>query len=156
MIPTEAPAEQFLATASPAAVKLWQQLPEHLTAVAQTAAIASQFGCRTARFPLIVEYSLAENRLIDDRALLCADGNSIAIDSAPFMRPDAGHRDSPWFKVPLKLHSITSAQERYRVFASAAWEQLNSGPAQQWLGEDGELHRQPRPVNPYAQPQPVS
>ncbi len=67
-------------------------------------------------------------------------------------RPDGGHRDSPLFKVPLRLHTVAEAKTRYRVFAAAEWEELHSGPVQQWVGEDGQAHEMPRPVNPYAEP----
>ena len=43
-------------------------------------------------------------------------------DSAVFRRPDQGHRTSPWFKLPLRLHTTASAQARYDDWASGEWE----------------------------------
>ena len=104
---------------------------------------------------LIEEYSLGDNFRLDDRAIWCADGPNLEADSKPFRRPDSGHRTSPWFRTALKLHSVDSARDRYRQWAAVEWERINASPPTQWLGDDGQMHEQPRPANPYAQPQPV-
>jgi hypothetical protein len=52
--------------------------------------------------------------------------------------------------VTLRLNTLEQARERYRIWASAQWEQQHSGPTGGWIDEDGEYHEQPRPANPYA------
>ena len=80
---------------------------------------------------------------------MCCDGTSLAVDSAPFMIPDQGHRTSPWFRVPLKLHSIESATQRYNSWAAGEFDRVHSGPRGGYIGTDGEVHEDPVPVNPY-------
>jgi hypothetical protein len=150
VIPPDTPAETFLRTAQPAAIKLWQQLDGHLAIVNAIGVLAAQFGCRTAAlFPQITEYPLGDNFRIDDRALMCCDSPNLEADSAVFRRPDQGHRTSPWFKLPLKLHTVASAQARYDEWASGQWEQLYSGPVESWVDERGRAHEKPRPQNPF-------
>jgi hypothetical protein len=60
-INAESEVEHILATAEPGLIEAWQQLDGHLAIINSIGAIASQFGCRTARFPLIEEYALAES-----------------------------------------------------------------------------------------------
>ena len=48
VIPLEQPLEEFLCTAKPAAVTMWQQLEEHLAVIEQISRTAAQFDCRTA------------------------------------------------------------------------------------------------------------
>ncbi len=103
--------------------------------------------------PLVTEAANSDGHLLEDRAIWCADGPSLEIDSAAFRRPGA-HRHSPWCNVPLKLHTVGSARERYRVWAEGQWEQQHSGPQQQWIDEHGKAHEMPRPSNPYA-PEPA-
>src|SRR6185312_6706975 len=104
MINAESSAEQILATAQPGHVEVWQQLPTHLSVVSKIGAIAAQFGCCTAIFPQITEYNLVENNRLTDTALMCTAG-PLEADSALFMRPDQGHRTSPWARTTLRLHS---------------------------------------------------
>jgi hypothetical protein len=137
-----------LRPAEPVAMSPWQTLEDHLAVIAAIGAIAAQFGCRIARFPLIEEYTLADNFRLDDRAIFCCDGN-LEADSRPFGRPDSGHRNSPWFRAPLRLHSVNSARDRYRAWAAVEWERIHASPPTQWLGDDGQMHEQPRPTNPY-------
>jgi hypothetical protein len=130
-------------------MKAWQQLGSHIQVITRIAAVASQFGCRqSAQFPQIVEYSLAENGKVDDRALFCCDGSLIA-DSWMFGRPDQGHRSSPFFRTTLQLHSIAEAQARYYEFAAVEFDKVHSGPSGGWIGEDGQMHEDPKPENPY-------
>ena len=117
IIPTEQPAEQFLRTANPAAIAAWQHLDGHLATIDTIGRIAAQFGCRTAQFPMIEEYALGDGFRLDDRAIVATDG-PLESDSAVFRHPDQGHRTSPWFRLPLRLHSIDSARERYRQWAA--------------------------------------
>ncbi len=155
VIPAEVPADQFLASASSAAVKLWQGLDANLAVIEAVARIAAQFGCRLAKFPLIEEYTLGDGFRLDDRALFCCDGE-LESESRLFGRPDPGHRSSPWFRTALRLHAVDSARERYRAFVSAEWSRLTSGPAQQWIDERGEMREMAKPTNPYAQPAEVA
>jgi hypothetical protein len=67
---------------------------------------------------LIEEYALADNFRLEDRAIWCTDRPSLEAASAAFRRPDSGHRNSPWFKTALKLHSVDSARDRYRAWAA--------------------------------------
>jgi hypothetical protein len=99
---------------------------------------------------LIEEFSLGDNFRLDGRAIWCCDGPSLEGDSKPFGRPDSGHRTSPWFRTPLRLHTVDSARDRYRQWASSEWERLHSGPGVQYLGEDRQMHDMPKQVNPYA------
>ena len=148
LIPLEQSAERFLEDAKPAALTAWQTLEEHLAVIAAIGAIAAALGPRLGKFPLIEEYTLGDGFRLDDRAIWCTDGN-LEADSRPFGRPDAGHRSSPWFRTALRLHSVDSARDRYRVWAAGEWERINAGPPTQWLGDDGQAHEQPRPANPY-------
>ena len=116
----ESSAEHVLSTAGPETVEAWQQLGQHITVVAKIAGIASQFGCRqTAAFSLVELYGLADNHLVDDRALAVTTGSLVA-DSALLMQPDRGRTTSPYFRCGgLKLHSTAEMQRRYDEFAAA-------------------------------------
>jgi hypothetical protein len=100
-------------------------------------------------FPAVTEYALADNFRVDDRALFCADGHSLPLDSAPFLTPDQGHRTSPWFRVPLRLHSLSSARARYAAFAADEFDKQHSGPRGGWIDENGQMHELPRQKNPF-------
>ena len=90
---------------------------------------------------------------MDDTALMVADGDSFAADSAPFQRPDGPHRASALFRVTLKLHSIESATRRYNDFAAAEFDRVHSGPRGGWI-PGGEVHRGPAfPKTPTGQRQ---
>lgn len=93
--------------------------------------------------------ALADNFRLDDRALFCCDG-TLVTDSQPFGRPDSGHRSSPWFKTALRLHTVDSARDRYRIFAASEWERIHASPPTSWIDDEGHMHEQPRPANPYA------
>jgi hypothetical protein len=86
---------------------------------------------------------------VDDTALMVADGPSLALDSAPFLRPDGPHRASALFKVSLKLHSMTSATQRYNAWAADEFDRVHSGPRGGYIGTDNQMHEDPVPVNPY-------
>ena len=155
LIPIEQSAEQFMHTATREALDAWQSLDTHLAVITDIAAIAAQFGCRLGKFALIEEYSLGDGYKLDDRAMWCCDGELVT-DSHPFHRPSGGHRASPWFWLPLRLHTVASARDRYRQSACNEWERLHAGPVTSWLDSDGKAHEMPRPVNPYAEPAEVS
>ena len=151
LINPESTAEAVIESGQPELVTAWQTLDGHLKVIAKIAAVASQFGCRLAQFPQIVEYSLAENACVDDRALMCCEGSLIA-DSWLFGRPDpAGHRSSPFFKTALKLHTIAEAQSRYDEFAAIEFDKVHSGPRGGFIGQDGQMYEDPRPENPFRQ-----
>jgi hypothetical protein len=151
LINPESSAEQILAVGEPALVKAWQELDGHLRVIQKIAAIAAQFGCRpAAQFSQIVEYPLAENARIDDRALATTNGELVR-DSSLFGRPDQGHRTSPFFRVGgLRLHSIEEMRERYNEFAAKEFDQIHSGPRGGRL-IDGVIVEDPAPRNPYRQ-----
>jgi hypothetical protein len=151
LINPESSVEQILESGTPELVAVWQGLKAHIAAVSAIGDVARQFGPRLGNFPAITEYSLAEGFRVDDRALFCCGGPSLALDSAPFLVPDSPHRGSAWFRVPLKLNTLTQAKERYRRFASEQWERVNSGPVEQWVDEKtGKTAPVRRPTNPYA------
>lgn len=79
---------------------------------------------------------------------MCCGGTNLAVDSAPFMVPDRGHRTSPWFRVPLKLHTIESATQRYNDWAAGEFDRVHSGPQENYL-IDGKMVPVKKPVNPY-------
>jgi len=37
--------------------------------------------------------------------------------------------------VPLKLHTVDEARDRYRAWAASEWERINVGPATKWLAK---------------------
>jgi hypothetical protein len=141
-------AEQFLASAKPAALAAWQGLDGHLAQIEAIGRIAAQFGPRTGDFPMVSEYALADNYRLDDRAVIATDG-PLEADSAIFRQPDQGHRTSPWCRLPLRLHTVDSAQARYNEWAASEWDRQHAGPTGSWIDDDGEAHELPRPVNPY-------
>ena len=149
LIDPESSAEHILAAAPPNMVAAWQALGGHLQAIGAIATVAAAFGPRLGSFSLIREYANADGYRLRDEAIMCADGPDLELDSAPFNRPDQGHRTSPWFRVPLKLHSIESARARYNRWAADQWDVQHSGPQGGWIGEDGRVHERPRPANPY-------
>lgn len=155
LIPTEAPAEQFLADAKPAAIAAWQQLDGHIATLEQIGRrIAATFGPRNGHFPLIEEYALGDGFRLHDAAICCTDGPNLESDSRAFRQPDRGHRTSPWFRtIPVKLHTVDSARDRYRQWASGEWQRLNAGPPTSYLDENGRMHQLPRPENPFATPE---
>ena len=113
------------------------------------AAITSQFGPRTGPFSLIREFSGGDGSVLEDRAIMATDG-LITADSGLFRRPDVGHKSSPWFRLPLRLHSIASAQQRYDTWAADEFDRINDRDLGGWIDQQtGEMHPHPRPVNPY-------
>ena len=135
------------APANPAALATWQGLDTYLGVIEAIGHIAAQFGPRTGDFPAVSEYALADNYRLDDRAVI-ATGGPLETDSAVFRRPNQGHRTSPWCRVPLRLHSVESAQARYNVWAASEWDRQHAGPVASWIDDKGHAHEQPRTVNP--------
>src|SRR5258708_30747727 len=66
--------------AAPAAVDAWQKLDSQLATIDAIGRIAAQFGCRTARFPLIEEYTLGDGFRLHDAAIWCCDGPNLVVD----------------------------------------------------------------------------
>ena len=66
-------------------------------------------------------------------------------DCAAFRRPDQGHRISPWFRLPLKLHSVESARASYNTWAASEWGRNHDGPPTYVLGENGQKRELARP-----------
>ena len=62
-----------------------------------------------------------DRETLEDRAIFATDG-SLESDCAAFRRPDQGHRVSPWFRLPLKLHSVESARASYNTWAASEWD----------------------------------
>ena len=65
-----------------------------------------------------VSFGLWTRETLEDRAIFATDG-SLESDCAAFRRPDQGHRVSPWFRLPLKLHSVESARTSYNTWAAS-------------------------------------
>jgi hypothetical protein len=150
VISPESSVDHFLASADADsdAIALWQGLNGALSVVNQVGAIASQFAPRLGPWPVFKELTAADNYLLEDRALMCTNGPLVG-DSIAFRTPDAGHKSSPWFRLPLKLHSVSSAVARYRAWAADQWDASYSGPQESWIDEQGNAHERPRPKNPY-------
>jgi hypothetical protein len=147
----ESDPSHVLATGTAETIEAWQQLPQHLAAVARIAAIASMFGCRqTAAFSLVEVYGLADNFKIDDRALAVTSGGLVA-DSALFAQADPrGHTTSPFYRCGgLRLHSIEEMQARYNEFAASEHDRIHGGQRGGHIGEDGQVHIDPVPPNPF-------
>ena len=146
----ESSIEHILESAEPGLVKCWQQLPGHLAKLNQIAIVARQFGPRVGNFPMVREFTnAADNYKLEDSAIWCAAGN-LEADSAAFRRPGT-RRQSPLFNVQLKLNTLAEATERYRLWASAQWEQQHAGSPGGYIDEHGDHHEFPRPTNPYAE-----
>ena len=148
LINAESSADQILASAQPSVITAWQGLDEHLAVIGKIAAIASQFGPRLGQFPLIKEFANADGFRLEDRAIFATDGG-LEVDSGVFRRPDQGTAHHRGSRLPLRLHTVASARERYREWAAAQWEQTHSGPQESFIGEDGKMHEKPRPANPF-------
>ncbi len=155
LINPESSADHILASAEPEVIGAWQGLNAHIAVIARIAAIVSQFGPRLGQFPLITEYALGDGSTLEDRAILCSNG-PLPVDSGTFRQPDRGHRTSPWFKLPLKLHSIESAQARYNEWAAAEFDRIHGGRPESWIDEHGKAHEKPRPTNPFRETGPAT
>ena len=148
----ESTLEHVLDTGTSETVEAWQQLPRHLATVTAVAGIASMFGCRQgAQFSLIESYTPAYNHRIDDRAVMVTSGGLVA-DSALMMQPDHGRTSSPFYRAGgLRLHTIAEAQARYDEFAASEHDRIHGGPRGGHIGEDGRVHEDPVPINPFRQ-----
>lgn len=146
-INSESTLEHIVATGEDGLVTAWRGLRDHLEVIGAIGAIASSFGPRSATFPLITEYALSSDPYRpEDRAVFCSDGD--LGDSAVFRGGTGTHRDSPWFKVPLRLHSVRSATERYEVWAANQWDLAHPNPVIQQQRPDGSV-AEVTLVNPY-------
>jgi hypothetical protein len=153
LIDPESSLEHIMASASPEVVTAWQTLSQHVQVIDRIAAIASHFGPRpTASFPQFTEYvGASEGTVVDNRAVFCTAGGLVA-DSALFRRPSGIHRDSPWARTALQLHSVASARDRYRAFCADQFDAANAGPRGGWVDvKTGEVHEHPLPPNPFRQ-----
>jgi hypothetical protein len=77
-----------------------------------------------------------DRETLEGRAIFATDG-SLESDCAAFRRPDQGHRVSPWFRLPLKLHSVESARASDNTWAASEWDRNHDGPPTYVLGETG-------------------
>ena len=149
LINAESSAEQVIDSGQPELVTAWHQLNGHIAVVTKVGAIASQFGCRpSAQFAQIREYAQADNFRLTDAAIMCTAG-PLMLDSALFQRPDQGHRTSPWGRTELKLHTIADSQARYDAWAAEEFDRTHSGPRGGWIDQNGQMHQDPVPENPY-------
>ena len=128
-------------------VECWQQLPGHLAALNQIAAVARQFGPRVGNFPLINDTPTRTDSGWKTRAIWCADG-SLEADSAAFRRPGT-HRHTPGQR------AAASAQRRLEhakvpAVGIAQWEAApgSAGPTGGYIDEDGEYHEPPQTSQP--------
>jgi hypothetical protein len=69
------------------------------------------------------------------------------------MAPDPrGHTTSPYFRCGgLKLHSVEEMQARYDEFAASEFDRIHGGLRGGHIGEDGQVHLDAVPPNPYRQ-----
>lgn len=148
LINPESTAEHIIESGQPELVTAWQGLNTHLQVVARIGAIAAAFGPRTGNFPQITEYANADGFRLDDRAIMCTAG-TLVTDSALFQRPDQGHRTSPWFRLPLTLHTVEGARQRYNGWAADEFDRQHDHPRGGWVDEYGTVHEHPKPDNPY-------
>ena len=82
---------------------------------------------------------------------MCGDGG-LVIDSAPFLTPHGDHKNSPWFQIPLKLHSVASATERYVTWCAAEHDRIHSSRKRGGhIDEQGHMIEDPIPPNPFRQ-----
>jgi hypothetical protein len=141
LIPRETDLSQWLADAKPQAVTAWQQLPGHLSVLDRIGRIVASFGSRpSAHFPLFAETGYSDSRLVSDVALFCANGDSLAADSAPFLRlGPAAHRASPWFAVPLRLNTVEQARARFEAWNATEWDKSHAQRVVQFTKPDGTL-----------------
>jgi hypothetical protein len=149
-INSESSLEHLVATAEPGLIAAWNALNGHIRAITQIAGVASQFGCRPgAMFPQVKVFAQGDAHLIDDRALMTTTGGLVG-DSAMFMRPDAGHRSSPFFRTGLKLHTIAEAQARHDEWASHEHDRLHRDrPRSGHIDEGGVVVYDEPPKNPF-------
>ena len=148
LINPESSAEHVIASGQPELVTAWQSVDPNLAVLSAIGAVAAQFGARpSARFPLITEHP-GDNYKTDDVALFCGSGG-LETDSAPFLRQQGRHRNSPWFAIPLKLNSVAQAKERYRLWAASQWEAQHPDPVVRYTNpEDGSVAEKTL-VNPF-------
>ncbi|TPG31645.1 hypothetical protein [Mycolicibacterium hodleri] len=109
--------------ATPEEQTAWKRLPELVRRMTRIAAIAAAFGPH-ADLPVVDDLSGADGLLrlgwVDDRALMCCSGSAVSATET-FRQPDPSWQTSPWLRVPLQLHTIAEAQERYREIAESDW-----------------------------------
>jgi hypothetical protein len=96
----------------------WRRLPDLVRRITQLAAIAASFGPHEE---LAVVDDLTQNDnlqlgWIRPQALMCCADNVVRATET-FGRPNPNWVSSPWLRVTPELHTIASAQERYREVA---------------------------------------
>jgi hypothetical protein len=150
LIPAETELTQWLSVAEPEAVTAWQSVDPNLAVLSAIGSIAATFGARpSARFPLITEHP-GDNYKTSDIALFCG-GGGLETDSAPFLRQQGRHRQSPWFAIPLKLNSVSEARTKYALWAAGQWDEQHPNPVVQYTNpEDGSVAEKTL-VNPFRQ-----
>ena len=131
-------------------VGAWRSLPQHLAKVAQIAGIGAMFGVRqTASFSLIKAYGLADNSLVDDRALACTTGGLVG-DSKPMLLPDRGGTDSPYYRAAgLRLWSVEEMRQRYASFAASEFDRVHDRPRSGRVIDGVTQLDEAPPKNPY-------
>jgi hypothetical protein len=148
LINPESSAEHVIASGQPELVEAWRTLDDHLAVLGAIGSIAAQFGARpSARFPLITEHP-GDNYKTDDVALFCGSGG-LETDSAPFLRQQGRHRQSPWFLIPLRLNTVAQAEERYRLWAASQWDAQHPNPTIQYTNPDDGSVAEMTLVNPF-------
>ena len=148
LFPMQSDPEHILDTAADGALEAWRALDGHIRVVDTIGTrIAAQFGPRLGGFSQVEEFANADGYKLQDRALFATDGDLVT-DSALFRTPGT-HRNSPWCRTALRLHSVESATERYHAWAAEEFDRIHSGPQGGWVGEGGVIHEHPVPPNPY-------
>ena len=94
----------------------------------------------------------SERARTHDVALFCG-GGGLETDSAPFLRQQGRHRNSPWFAIPLKLNTVAEAKEKYREWCFGQWNAQHPNPVVQFTNpEDGSVAEKTL-VNPFRREQ---
>lgn len=153
VISAESSTEHFLqsADAGSDAIELWQGLNARLDVVRKISLIVAEFSPRSRTWPMFKEYPAADNHLIESVAVMCTNGY-LPQDSAEFRRPDPhGHKSSPYYRLQLKLHSISEAQSRYATWCAGEWDRLHGDrdPGGYIDPDTRQVVSHPRPVNPF-------
>ncbi|BBY52942.1 hypothetical protein H7J07_16720 [Mycobacterium koreense] len=148
-------ADQFLATADAAGLKLWQGLNADVTtanSIAQLAALFAPGGSaeliKRPGGPSLGELA----NWIHPRAVMCSTSDiDLFKASELFHKRDGQHRQSVWFRLTdtAQLNTIDAARERFRAWAEHTFDAHQAAAPKHYRSVDGELiEREPQP-NPY-------